>query len=71
MEYSVDHCRNSSEAKNYLASKAGEMYKAAISLLNDPNFNFIENDISKGKRYYTMSKLFTDYVDKIMSFQKE
>ena len=70
-EISTSHCLSSLEAKKFLSSKTSENYKAAISILYNSNFTFKKNEISKGKRYYSMSDLFTSYVDKIMSAEIE
>jgi len=55
-------------AKNYLFSLGNSMLKKALYKLVDKKFEFKINDISKGKRYYVMSDLFREVVNKILNF---
>jgi len=67
-EINLNHCKSVSSAKKYLFSLGNSMLKKALLKLEREDFRFIVNDISKGKRYYVMSNLFSNVVNKILEF---
>lgn len=64
-EVSVEACSSVSEAKQYLFGLDGEMYLRALKKSMD-QLGFIQEkqDWNQGKRYYVMSKLLSDLVEK-------
>jgi methionyl-tRNA formyltransferase len=52
--------------KNQLFACDARLYRRAIEALMSPECQFQNNQISKGRRYYVMSKLFTNVVDQIL-----
>jgi methionyl-tRNA formyltransferase len=61
-EYDVSQCSNIAKAKNKLFSFRKYEYSYALKeILN--NSKYIVNDLSQGKRYYEMSKLFSKVVE--------
>jgi folate-dependent phosphoribosylglycinamide formyltransferase PurN len=63
---SVSEYKDILSAKKFLFSMDTEMFKKAIRLLSQGDQTYIENDISKGKRFYVMSKLFSNAVEEIL-----
>jgi hypothetical protein len=53
--------------KNMLFGCDARLYRKALELLMSSEFQFESNDISKGQRYYVMSKLFTKAVNEILA----
>jgi hypothetical protein len=63
----------SSEGKNSVAQLKkmlfdcdARLYRKALEALMSSEFQFEKNDISKGRRYYVMSKLFVAAVEQIL-----
>jgi hypothetical protein len=53
--------------KNMLFGCDARLYRKALEVLMSSEFQFESNDISKGHRYYVMSKLFTKAVNEILA----
>ena len=68
-EIEVRKIPNLLKAKKYLFSKTFSMFKIAIQKVISDDF-YLENDISKGKRYYQMSSLLSSVVDQILKNSK-
>jgi len=43
------------------------LYRKALETLMQPGVRFESNDVSKGQRYYVMSKMFVQTVNKILA----
>lgn len=54
--------------KNMLFGCDARLYRKALEALISPEFQFESNDISKGRRYYVMSRLFIRTVNKILAY---
>jgi hypothetical protein len=54
-------------AKRYLAALNVEMFERALRRLGEPEFEPALQDVSAGRRFYVMSRLFTGVVDRILS----
>lgn len=65
----ISQFNNITSAKNYLFSLNAKMFKEAVGLLQQKNHRFTENSIKQGKRYYVMSELFKDVVEKILKIK--
>ena len=52
--------------KNMLFGCDARLYRKALEVLMRPEVRFENNDILKGRRYYVMSKIFTQVVDEIL-----
>ncbi len=55
------------DAKRFLMSLDGEMYRKAVQKLSKQTPHLMVNDVTKGKRYFVMSRLFSDVVNKLLS----
>ena len=53
--------------KNMLFRCDAHLYRKALEALMSAEFSFASNDISKGHRYYVMSRLFTKAVNKSLA----
>jgi hypothetical protein len=53
--------------KNMLFRCDARLYRKALEALISGGFSFASNDISKGQRYYVMSSLFTEAVNKTLA----
>jgi Formyl transferase len=54
------------EFKTMLFGCDARLYRKALEALSSQRFEYEHNDVSKGKRYYVMSKLLTSAVDTIL-----
>lgn len=52
--------------KNMLFGCDARLYRKALEVLMQPGVQFESNDISKGRRYYVMSKMLIHVVDEIL-----
>jgi hypothetical protein len=52
--------------KNMLFGCDARLYRKALEVLMQPGVRFEGNDVSKGRRYYVMSKMFIRIVDEIL-----
>jgi len=52
--------------KNMLFGCDARLYRQALEALMSSEFRFDSNDISKGRRYYVMSKMLTQGVNEIL-----
>jgi methionyl-tRNA formyltransferase len=52
--------------KKMLFGCDARLYRKALAALMSPEFQWRENDVSQGQRYYVMSKLFTNVVNQIL-----
>jgi hypothetical protein len=59
--------RSVRSAKNMLFRCDARWYRKALEALMSAEFSFESNDISKGHRYYVMSRLFTKAVNRILA----
>jgi methionyl-tRNA formyltransferase len=59
--------KNVGALKNMLFGCDARLYRKALEALMSSEFQFESNDISKGQRYYVMSKLFTKDVNEILA----
>lgn len=64
-EVDISHCKSISEAKQYLFGLDAVFFSRALELLRCENFQYKLND-GQGRRYYVMSRLFQDVVEKLM-----
>ena len=55
--------------KNMLFGCDARLYRKALEVLLQPGVRFESNDVSKGRRYYVMSKMFIHVVDEILRDQ--
>lgn len=53
--------------KNMLFGCDARLYRKALEVLMRPGVRFESNEVSKGQRYYVMSKLFVTAVNKILA----
>ncbi len=58
---------NALKFKNMLFGWDERLYRQALEALMPPGARFDSNDISKGQRYYVMSKMFVKTVNKILA----
>jgi len=58
---------NALKFKNMLFGWDARLYRQALEALMPPGARFDSNDISKGQRYYVMSKMFVKTVNKILA----
>ncbi len=65
-EVDVSHCKSIIEAKQFLFNLAGIFFKKALIRLAENESPPRQNDGS-GKRYYVMSKLFTDVAERVLT----
>lgn len=65
-EVDVSRCTSIAEAKQYLFDLDATFFRRALELLRAEDFQYQLNDGS-GRRYYVMSKLFQEAVEKILS----
>ena len=63
--------KNVAKLKNMLFECDARMYRQALEVLMSANPQFECNDVSKGRRYYVMSRLFTDVADRLLSSRTE
>jgi formyl transferase-like protein len=66
---SPDGKNSVAELKKMLFGYDARLYRKALKALMSAEFKFEENCISKGQRYYVMSKLFTTAVNQILRAQ--
>jgi methionyl-tRNA formyltransferase len=59
--------RNVQSLKNMLFGCDARLYRKALEVLMGPEVRFESNEVSKGQRYYVMSKVFAKAVDKILA----
>ena len=64
-EVDISGCKSVTEAKEYLFSLDQLFFRKALALLCDSNPSFRLNDGS-GRRYFVMSKLFQEVVDRLL-----
>jgi len=62
-----DRWNDAGALKNMLFGCDARLYRKALEALMRPGVQFENNDILKGRRYYVVSKIFTQIVDKILS----
>jgi methionyl-tRNA formyltransferase len=65
-EADISHCRSVLEAKQHLFSLDAHYFRRALELLGTHDFEYKENDVSLGRRYYVMSQLFQGVVEKMI-----
>jgi hypothetical protein len=65
-EVDISHCRSIEEAKHYLFSLDAHYFRRALELLRSGDFEYKENDVGLGRRYYVMSRLFQGVVEKMI-----
>ncbi|HUQ33764.1 MAG TPA: formyltransferase family protein [Pyrinomonadaceae bacterium] len=65
-EVDISHCRSIEEAKLYLFSLDAHYFRCALELLGSGDFEYKENDVGQGRRYYVMSRLFQGVVEKMI-----
>lgn len=53
--------------KNMLFGCDARLYRKAVEVLMSSEFQFDSNDTSQGRRYYVMSKMFTNTVNQILA----
>jgi methionyl-tRNA formyltransferase len=53
--------------KNMLFACDARLYRKALEALMCPEFQFEGNDLSEGRRYYVMSNIFTEVVNKTLT----
>jgi len=58
---------NALKFKNMLFGWDARLYGKALETLMQPGVRFESNDVSKGQRYYVMSKMFVQTVNKILA----
>jgi hypothetical protein len=63
---SADGHNSVKNLKEMLFGCDARLYRKALEALMSPEFQCRENDVSKGQRYYVMSKLFTNVVNQIL-----
>ncbi len=61
-----DGRKDARSLKNMLFGRDSRLYRKALEALLSPGFQFEQNNISKGRRYYVMSKLFTEVVNDML-----
>lgn len=64
-EIDISNCRSVTEAKQYLFSLDKVFFRRALDLISEGDQAFQLNDGS-GRRYFVMSKLFTDVVEQLL-----
>ncbi|MDT4896512.1 MAG: methionyl-tRNA formyltransferase [Acidobacteriota bacterium] len=62
----ISHCRSIEEAKHYLFNLDALFFRRALELLRSPRFEYQLNDEQQGRRYYVMSRLFREVVEKLI-----
>jgi formyl transferase-like protein len=63
---SPNGARNATALKSLLFRCDSRLYRRAVEILMSSDFQFDRNDVSMGRRYYVMSRLFTGVVDNIL-----
>jgi Formyl transferase len=69
-EVDISGCRSITEAKQYLFDLDKVFFPRALALLGENTPSFRLNDGS-GRRYFVMSKLFQDVVDRLLQIKQE
>jgi methionyl-tRNA formyltransferase len=64
-EIDISHCRSVTEAKQYLFSLDKAFFPRALALLSERDQAFQLND-GAGRRYFVMSKLFTEVAEQLL-----
>ena len=62
-----DHCADVSSAKAYLFSLDGELYREALEVLSDPDFEATPQEPDAGVRFYRMSSLLIEHVSELLA----
>lgn len=62
----VNGAKSVAKLKSQLFVCDARLYRKALEALMAPGFQFQDNEVSKGQRYYVMSKMFTDVVNEIL-----
>jgi hypothetical protein len=60
------NCKNVRELKSTLFGCDARLYRKALEVVASDGFHCEHNDVSKGKRYYVMSRILTSAVDTIL-----
>jgi len=63
----VNGAKSVTDLKNRLFSCDARLYRKALEALMTPALQLQDNDVSKGHRYYVMSKIFTWVVNEILA----
>jgi len=61
----ISHCKSIAEAKQYLFDLDAVFYRRAVEALRSNEIACQINDGSAGRRYYVMSRLFLDVVERL------
>lgn len=62
----VNGAKSVANLKGQLFACDARLYRKALEALMAPEFQFQNNEVSKGQRYYVMSKIFTNVVNEIL-----
>jgi hypothetical protein len=62
----ISHCKSIAEAKQYLFDLDAVFYRRAVEALRSNEIACQINDGSAGRRYYVMSRLFLDVVERLV-----
>jgi hypothetical protein len=66
-EVDISGCRSLAEARQHLFSSDAEYFRRALVLLQSAkDFEYEVNDPERGRRYYVMSRLFREVVEKMI-----
>jgi hypothetical protein len=63
---SVNGAKSVADLKSQLFACDARLYRKALEALMAPGFQLQDNEVSKGQRYYVMSKMCTSVVNKIL-----
>jgi methionyl-tRNA formyltransferase len=69
-EISVNSFRDVESAKKYLFSLSPGIHKHALELLVSGKTEFMNNNVSQGKRYYPMSTMFRNIVNELLNLSQ-
>lgn len=62
----ISHCKSVAEAKQYLFDFDAVFYRRALESLRSDDIAYRINDGSESRRYYVMSRLFLDVVERCL-----